>query len=303
MCAGGNPVAGACSTMSNPASTAMPASRKWNIPPSPSHRIGLPATLARDVLHERGELSGDVSREPIAALLRQPRISGQVHEADRGRLRLVALDTLGVQRSFHVVHGVLGPHVDPMLPVHHDQRPLECCGDAVAELHPELDQFSLGPTGRPKALLDVRLVEFGLCLREPAQGVGVDAEQTKDRLVRHANAPEQHHDVKEREVIFSCPVLWTWGFEPYRLMETLQKRFGNAALLGDVFVGAIESPGCLYARRIEERDRQGFLVDETHDGLGRESSLRPRIQEPRPPELTPTALDRSSLSPPSAARR
>ena len=40
--AGGRSAGGACSTTSSPAATAVRGSRKWNIPPSPSHLTGRP---------------------------------------------------------------------------------------------------------------------------------------------------------------------------------------------------------------------------------------------------------------------
>ena len=127
-----------------------------------------PAPAAGDVLHEESELSGDIGRESIAALLGQPGVPGEIHEADRRRLRDVALDPLGLQRGLHMVHGVLGPRMDSVSPVHHDEHLLQRRGDAVAELGSELDQLSLGHAGRSRALLDMGFVEVDLRPRERA---------------------------------------------------------------------------------------------------------------------------------------
>jgi hypothetical protein len=45
------------------------------------------------------------------------------------------------------------------------------------------------------------------------------------------------------------------------------------------------SSGPLNGGGVEERDRQGLLVHESHDGLGRKPRLRPRVEEPYPPQL------------------
>jgi hypothetical protein len=94
----------------------------------------VPAPAAGDVLDEEAELSGDIGRESIAALLGQPGVPGEIHEADRRRLWDVTLDPLGLQRGLHVVHRVLGPRMDSVSPVHHDERLLPRRGDAVAEI-------------------------------------------------------------------------------------------------------------------------------------------------------------------------
>jgi len=94
------------------------------------------------VLDEGCELSWGIGGESIAAFLGQPGVPGEIHEADRRRLRYVALDPLGVQRGLHMVHGVVGPRMDSVPSVHHDERRLTRRGGAVAESCAELDQLS-----------------------------------------------------------------------------------------------------------------------------------------------------------------
>jgi hypothetical protein len=188
----------------------------------------------------------------------------------------VTLDPLGLQCGLHVVHGVLDPRMDAMSPVHHNERLLQRRGDAVAEIGPELDQLSLGHAARSQALLDVRLVELGLGLREPAHRVGVDREQPDNRFVWDFHTAEEGHDVEQREVVFPRSVVWVGRLEADRLVKALHERLGDAALGGDDFVPAIESSG-RQGRGVEERDRESFLVHETRDGLGRKPGLRPRV--------------------------
>jgi hypothetical protein len=76
----------------------------------PPDRASAPA--AGDVLDEGCELSWGIGGESIAAFLGQPGVPGEIHEADRRRLRDVALDPLGVQRGLHMGHGVVGPRMD-----------------------------------------------------------------------------------------------------------------------------------------------------------------------------------------------
>jgi hypothetical protein len=139
-------------------------------------------------------------------------------------------------------------------PIHHDDRPLQRRGDAVAELGPELDQLSLGHAGRSQTLLDVGLVELGLGLREPAHRVGVDGEQPDDRFVRDVDSPEELHDVEQREVVLAGTVVRVRWLEADRLVKALHERLGDAALGGDLFVPAIKRPG-RQRGGVEERDR------------------------------------------------
>jgi hypothetical protein len=127
--------------------------------------------------------------------------------------------------------------------------------------------------------------------------------QANDRFIRDGHAPEELHDVEQREVVLPGAVVRARRLEADRLVKALYERFRDAALGGDVLVVAIEPSGSLDGGGVEKRDRERLLVHETHDGLGRKPGLRPRVYERTRPSSRSIAMDRSSLSAPSETRR
>ena len=245
--------------MSSPARTAGAGSLKWNIPPSPNHRIGRPP-CRRDVSPTSvPRFEARLCRYLVTLLLREPRVPGQVDEADRrGPLHLLE-QPLTLHRDLGMVYRMLDPDVLAMAGVDVDDGSLDEPDHLISESSSELEQLPLILPGSSEPLFDLHLVELSLGLRDPTEAVRVDAEQSECRSLLGANANERRDQLDQFAVALASPVGGRRRREADRFVDRLDQPVRHVQLSAEIEEGGLQALRAGHDWRVQPCDREFTL--------------------------------------------
>jgi hypothetical protein len=193
---------------------------------------------ARDSLHQRRQAPGQLGRGRVALFLGQPDEAGQVHKADTRRGLEALVQALGLEDALEVANGMVEPDMLAVPPVERHQGLLQQRDQVHAGGAALVEQILLGRSGLTLWLLDLGLVEFGLGLGQPAQGIGIGAQQPQYRSLLGPDRHELLDQLDDHQVVLTNVVGGGWWAEAEGVVQLLHHGQVDAALGAELLVGA-----------------------------------------------------------------
>jgi hypothetical protein len=243
--------------------------------------IGSPPCFEDDRQDEGAEGSCQVGRGLVSTLFRQPRVPGDVEEADRRRTAQPAEQAGLLQRPFDVFDECPAPSVFLLTVV--DRH-----GGSFSQLRHTRPEIRLGLQRRPlrharfeERLHDLRPPPVRLCLGDPAKTVPAHTEPPLDDDGAEPIRELELDRLDDGPFLLSDVIFRSWLREAGGLPDDLQDLQGDARSFAQLAKGRLGDAGEPIERGdIEKGEREASLSHRPGDPVERHAGL---FQAPRPP--------------------